>query len=221
MKFAVEKPRDASASQPAAVMKSVAREVIETILLAALVFLLIQITLQNFRVKGASMEPNLHDGEHLVVTKLAYLYADPAWLNGLFPFLSLDTRNPVFFFGQPQRGDIIVFRFPRDPTREFIKRVIADPGDRVEVRSGQVFINGKALDEPYVFDAERDRLSMATLVVPPDSYFVMGDNRKGSNDSRDWGPVPRQYIIGKAFVTYWPLSAWGLIPNYTYAKPNS
>lgn len=202
-------------------MKSVAREVIETILLAALVFLLIQITLQNFRVKGSSMEPNLHDGEHLVVSKLAYLYADPAWLNGLFPFLSLDTKSPLYLFSQPQPGDIIVFRFPRDPTREFIKRVIADPGDRVEIRVGQVLVNGKLLDEPYVFDAERDQLSMATMVVPPDSYFVMGDNRRGSNDSRDWGPVPRQYIIGKAWVTYWPISAWGFISNYTYAKPNS
>ncbi|MBI4307862.1 MAG: signal peptidase I [Chloroflexi bacterium] len=200
-------------------MKSVAREVIETILLAALVFLLIQLTFQNFRVKGASMDPNLREGEHLLVNKLAYLHIDPAWLNSMFPFLNIDPRSPVYLFGLPQDGDVIVFRFPRDPSRDFIKRVIAGPGETVEMRSGKVFVNGQPLDEPYIY--ERDRFSMPPVRVPPDSFFVMGDNRPGSNDSRDWGPVPRQYIVGKAWVSYWPVNAWGFVPNYSYARPNN
>ena len=124
----------------------------------------------------------------------------------------------MYLFGAPQRGDILVFRFPRDPSRDFIKRVVAVAGETVEIRSGRVFVNGQPLEEPYVYD--RDRSTMPALPVPADSFFMMGDNRLGSNDSRDWGAVPRQYIVGKAWLAYWPINSWGFVPNYSYARPN-
>lgn len=142
---------------------------------------------QSFVVEGSSMEPSLHNRERLLVNKLVYR------------------------FKEPQRGDVVVFRYPANPKRKFIKRIIGVPGDVVEVRDGHVILNGQVLEEDYTMD-----LTFGTFgpeVVPPGHYFVLGDNRNNSDDSRfpDVGFVPRANIVGKAFVTWWPPGEIGLV----------
>ena len=170
---------------------NVLRELIETIALTVVIFLLIRFAVQNFRIEGFSMEPNFHDGQFLIVNKLIYV---------LHP---------------PERGDVIVFVPPNNTTRDFIKRVIGLPGDRIEIVNGRVSVNGAPLDEPYPLNP--GTYSSETLVVPADEYFVLGDNRNNSSDSHSWGPVPANSIIGKAWVSYWPPQVMGLVPTYSYA----
>jgi signal peptidase I len=117
----------------------------------------------------------------------------------------------VYHFGHIDRGDTVVFWYPGDPTKSYIKRVIAVPGDRVEVDLGTVVVNGRALEENYVPPEFRDQTSMNERVVPPDEYFVLGDHRSSSNDSRAWGMVPRRYIYGKAVFVYWPFDKMGIL----------
>ncbi|MBI4233235.1 MAG: signal peptidase I [Chloroflexi bacterium] len=185
------------------------REVLETILLALLVFFGLQASIQNFRVLGSSMEPTLHNGQQLLVSKVVYLKIPIGMVSRVVPFLGVDQNRVVYPLHPPRQGDVIVFHFPREPKRDFIKRVIAGPGQVVEIRRGQVFINGAALDEPYLTRRSDD--SMEPMVVPPSQYFVLGDNRPTSNDSRDWGPVPSELIVGKAWVVYWPLARPSLL----------
>lgn len=168
------------------------RELIETLILTLVIFLLIRFAVQNFRIEGSSMEPNFHDGQYLFVNKLIYL------------------------FQPPQRGDVIVFVPPNSGSRDFIKRVIGLPGERVEIRSGTVFINGEPLVESYPLYP--GSYSTGPIVVPPDEYFVLGDNRNYSSDSHSWGTVPGKRIIGKAWFSYWPPQSIGFIPDYTYAS---
>ncbi|HHV61883.1 MAG TPA: signal peptidase I [Firmicutes bacterium] len=142
---------------------------------------------QSFVVQGSSMEPTLHNGERLLVNKFIYRFREPA------------------------RGEIVVFRYPFDPRRKFIKRVIGVPGDRVEIRDGAVFLNGSRLDEPYTLD--RTYGAYGPEVVPEGRIFVLGDNRNNSEDSRfaDVGFVPLSNVVGHAFVIYWPLNRIGLV----------
>jgi signal peptidase I len=163
------------------------RELLETIVPAILIALLINVFLgQATRVDGQSMEPTLHTDERLVVEKLSYR------LHG------------------PQRFDIVVIRVPSQGNELLIKRVIGLPGETVEIRDGLVYINGAPLDEPFIGQTTypgRD----AKVTVPPLHVFVLGDNRTHSNDSRSFGPVPIDNIIGRAWVSYWPLEAAGLV----------
>ena len=168
-----------------------ARELIETLALTLVIFLLIRFAVQNFRIEGFSMEPNFHDGQFLIVDKLSYM---------LHP---------------PERGDVIVFIPPNNTSKDFIKRVIGLPGDQVEVVSGRVYVNGTPLDEPYPLAPAT--YSAAAVTVPPEDYFVLGDNRNNSSDSHSWGPVSVKSIIGKAWVSYWPPQVIGFIPAYSYA----
>ena len=119
----------------------------------------------------------------------------------------------VYKFGidDIERGDMVVFWFPGDPTKSYIKRVIGLPGDTIEVDDGTVRVNGQALQEDYILDEYRDRMSMSPFKIGPEEYFVLGDHRSSSNDSRSWGAVPRNYIYGKAVFVYWPLSKLGLL----------
>jgi signal peptidase I len=184
--------------------KSVLREYVEAIAIAILLALVIRtLIVQAFTIPSGSMMDTLLIGDYILVNK--FLYG---------PELPLtDYRLPALH--PPHRGDIIVFKYPQDEKRDFIKRIIGTPGDTVQVRGQQVFINGQPLDEPYV---RRNPGSLShtgaptfcgyayacePLVVPPDSYFVMGDNRDNSQDSRYWGFVKRDKIKGKAFLIYW------------------
>jgi signal peptidase I len=150
-------------------------------------FFLVSFVAQAFRVQGTSMQPLLADGERIIVNKLAYR------------------------FGAVDRGDVVVFWYPRDPSVSFIKRVVGRPGDVVELRGGQLYVNGDKVREEYVRTDFRDHDSMAPVTVPPGYYYVLGDHRTSSNDSRSWGEVPEKYIYGKAWLRFWPLSKIGVI----------
>lgn len=168
--------------------KSVLREYVEAALIATgLALFIILFVAQSFLVEGDSMWPTLEDGERILVDKLSYRFRDPA------------------------RGEIIVFRYPADPTRRFIKRVIGVPGDEVMIRGSVVYVNGQALSEEYIAEPTRD--DYGPVVVPEDAFFVLGDNRNASEDSRrpNVGFVPRDLIVGRALLVYWPLSDLGLI----------
>ena len=184
-------------------MRALIRELIETVILALLIFLGLQFSIQNFRVEGSSMQPTLEEGQYVLVNKLVYLRLAPQGLSSLLPFVNSDREEVIFPFSAPSLGDVIIFHFPRDPSRDFVKRVIGVPGDVVEIKQGRVFLNGEEIDEPYV--THPDRGSMAPRSIPENSFFVLGDNRRASNDSRDWGTVPAELIIGRAWVSYWPL----------------
>jgi signal peptidase I len=148
---------------------------------------LITYVVQAFKVQGSSMAPLLRDGERILVNKFVYHF------------------SPI------ERGDVVVFWYPEDPEVSFIKRVVALPGDRVEIRRGKVYVNRKLLTEPYVLPDRADRRSHSAMDVRPGHYFVLGDNRQGSNDSRSWGLVPHRYIYGRAFLRVWPMSELGSI----------
>ena len=161
------------------------REVIETAVLTILMFLLIHFAVQNFNVDGFSMEPNLHNNELIFVDKWTYL------------------------FHAPTRGDVIVFVAPPDPSQDYVKRIIGLPGDVITINNGVPTVNGVTLKEYYVRStnmgaAATDR-PVNKEIVPPNDFFVMGDNRSESSDSRTWGFLPRQNIIGRAALIYWPL----------------
>ncbi|MCG3775097.1 MAG: Signal peptidase IB [Nitrospira sp.] len=193
--------------------KGILREVVETVLLALFIYFAVRSLVQNFKVDGSSMEPSLHHGEYLLVNKAAYPNVDMGKLVQMMPWASgaVPTDRRIFPLGTPKRGDIVVFRYPRDPSRDFIKRVVALPGETIEVRGGMVFVNGQKLDEPY--ELESPNYSSPPTVVPPDQYYVLGDNRNNSSDSHVWGNVPLDHIIGKAWLTYWPLHEWGGIAD--------
>jgi signal peptidase I len=140
---------------------------------------------QPVKVEGTSMMPSLDDQERIFVNKFVY---------------RLESI---------QRGDIVVFRYPRDPSKSFIKRVIGLSGDRIRIDGGQVYVNGNLLDEDYIPPAYADERSYKTIVVPPGCYFVLGDHRSLSNDSRDFGPVNLSFIYGKAVFGYWPMDKLG------------
>ena len=177
---------------------AVTREVGETIILTLIIFLLIQLVIRNFRVVGTSMVSNLHDGQYLIIDKVSYS-----------PFLT-DNLN----IGGPQRGDVIVFKPPRNPGDDYVKRIIGLPGEKVQIINGQVLINDQPLEEP--FHPVPGTYSMpAPVIVPENQVFVLGDNRNNSNDSHNWGPLPVENIVGRAWLSYWPPDQWGTIPRDT------
>ncbi|HEY7349958.1 MAG TPA: signal peptidase I [Ktedonobacterales bacterium] len=165
------------------------REILETVALTVLMFLVFRLAFQNYRVDGHSMLPTLQDQQFILVNRAAYL------------------------FHPPERGDIIIFAYPVDPSQDFVKRIVGIPGDHVQVnQDGLVFINDIQLSEPYVNDQTNPYQPTDTR-LGPDQYFVLGDNRGDSSDSRVWGPVPRQNIIGKAWLVYWPLHDIHFVPD--------
>ena len=182
------------------------RELLESILFAIIIFFFIQSSVQNYRVEGSSMLPLLEEGEMLLVNKLVYNSVDMNRLSRLVPFWESKETSSLYIFHAPDRGDVVVFHFPLDLTREFVKRVIGLPGDQVEIKSGTVYINGTELPEPYLSPAISKRHSIDSIKLSKDQYFVLGDNRAASNDSRDWGAVPKENIVGKLWFVYWPAS---------------
>ena len=190
-------------------MRALIRELIETVILALLIFLALQFSVQNFKVEGSSMDPTLKDGQFLLVNKVLFFRFAPEDVQTFLAFASDDEDNSLFPFRPPELGDVIIFHYPLDESRDFVKRVIGVPGDVIEINRGQVIINGQILEEPYITqDVKRaDRSNKGPLTVEPDSYFVLGDNRGASNDSRDWGKVPSANVVGRAWVSYWPPDA--------------
>ncbi len=186
-------------------MRRILRDMLQTALLALFLFSGLQATVQNFRVEGSSMQPTLAEDQYLLVNKFLYYRFDGDRLARYIPFLDIEPGEARFIFRPPERGEIIVFHFPRDTTRDFVKRVIAVPGDTVEMRSGRVYVNGVIVEEPYLTEPF-GRTTMAKRTIGPEEYFVLGDNRLQSNDSRSWGTVPLSNVVGKAWFSYWPTS---------------
>jgi signal peptidase I len=193
-------------------MRPAAREAIETVALAVLVFLLFQATVSNFEVQGNSMVPNLQDRERVLVNKLTYMAIKPNSLNQYLPWMGEDRGEPWFLFHPPERGEIIVFRFPGDITQNFVKRVIGLPGEVVELRDTEIYVNGQLLDEPYE-RIEIHEPDNRPVVVGDGMYYVLGDNRLQSEDSRSErvGLIPEENIIGKVWMEYWPLDRIGVL----------
>ncbi|MEW6716560.1 MAG: signal peptidase I [Chloroflexota bacterium] len=165
-------------------------DVLETLLLSLLLFLSVNVVSARIRVDGYSMEPTLHDGEFILVSKLSYL------------------------LGEPQRGDIVVFHYPGNPKQDYIKRVIGLPGDDISIAHGTVQVNSMVLSEDYIAAPPHYE---GVWTVPADTLFVLGDNRNNSSDSHSWGPLPMDYIVGRAVFIYWPLQSWGMIDHSAIA----
>src|SRR6266540_450271 len=178
-------------------------ELIQTVVLAFLLFMAVRALAQNFRVEGSSMEPGLHNGQYLLVNKAIYYKINFDTLGKYLPFVNGGDNPEHFIIHGPKRGDVIVFKFPQQPSRDFIKRVIGLPGDTVQINDGIVKVNGVTLEEPYI--RGHNSFDYASTTVPAHSYFVLGDNRNNSSDSRNWGFVPEGNIISKAQVPYWHL----------------
>ncbi len=160
------------------------RDLILSVLLA---FIVIVFLYQPVQVEGTSMMPRLENHERIFINKFVYRF------------------RPV------ERGDVVVFRYPLDPSKSYIKRVIGLPGDEVSIHDGHVLVNGRALREPYVPPEYLDAQSYSPVKVEPHHYFVLGDHRSSSNDSREWGTVDRSFIYGKAVLVYWPLGQAGWV----------
>jgi signal peptidase I len=196
--------------------KSAVQEVIETLLLAVLIFVGVRSIVLNFRVDGQSMEPNLLNGEMLIVNRRAYVHFNVSWL----PWES-NSSSEWYPFGKPSRGDIVVFNPPGQHTEPYIKRIIGLPGERISVHDGSVFINDERLNESYLTSSTEWRgIATEDVTIQPGYVFVMGDNRNNSSDSRVFGPVPISSIIGKAWVSYWPLSHAKVLtdPSFSLAR---
>ena len=159
-------------------------DILETLLLSVVLFFLINAVSARIRIDGSSMEPNLHHGEFVIVSKVNYK------------------------LGEPERGDVVVFDFPRNITEEYIKRVIGLPGEEIKIKDGQVYVNGAILTEPYLMVEPHYE---GEWVIEEDELFVLGDNRNNSSDSHNWGTVPMENVVGEALIVYWPPSSWGLV----------
>jgi signal peptidase I len=175
-------PAPKASRRAATLFSAWVRDLIISVAISAFIIVFLY---QPVKVEGTSMMPSLDDQERIFINKFVY------------------RIEPI------QRGDIVVFRYPRDPAKSFIKRVIGVAGDHVRIVDGHVFLNGKMLVENYVPTVYQDERSYPEIVVPPDSYFVLGDHRSLSNDSRDFGPVDASYIYGKAVFGYWPVDKVG------------
>ena len=161
------------------------RDLVVSLVIAGVVIVFLY---QPVKVEGTSMMPRLVDQERIFINKFVY---------------QIEAI---------ERGDVIVFRYPYDQAKSYIKRVIALPGETVAVVDGEVFINGEKLDEPYLVDEYRDRQNHPPVVISPEEYYVLGDRRNSSNDSRVWGAVPQNSIYGKAVLVYWPVDRLGFLP---------
>ena len=153
----------------------------------AIAIFIVIFVVQPVKVEGTSMQPELSDQDRIFVNRLVYRFADVS------------------------RGDVVVFWYPKDRSKSFIKRVLGVPGDEIEIRRGVVYVNGVQISEPYLESDFRDHKSLRKVIVPPGEYFVLGDHRNSSNDSRNWGFVDRRLIYGKAVFSYWPFSHFGLV----------
>jgi signal peptidase I len=201
--------------------KSIVREYAEAIVVAMLLAFAIRVfVVQAFKIPSGSMIPTLQIGDHILVSKLSYGFQWPTdcKLQWNFPPMNCYASQTIIAFGKPQRGDIIVFRFPEDEEKDFIKRIVGGPGDTVQVKNKIVLVNGEPLDDkaftqridPGIIDSTiNPRDNFGPVTVPEGSYFMMGDNRDQSLDSRFWGFVREEKIRGKAFRIYWSWSGQG------------
>lgn len=168
------------------------RDLLETVILAAIIFFAVNALTGRYEVQSVSMQPTLHEGQYLIVSRVSY------------------------WFHPPSRGDIVVLNPPNDQSSiPYIKRVIGLPGEQVDIRDGRVWINGIALNEPYISGPPTYTKS---IILAEEEYLVLGDNRNNSSDSHVWGTLPEENIIGKAVFRYWPPEKWGFIPHFSFPE---
>ena len=185
-------------------------ETIKTLVYALLIALAVRtVAFEPFHIPSGSMIPTLLIGDFVFVSKYSYGYS--RYSIPFSPPLFGWTKTGRILGSFPKRGDVVVFQYPRDHTKSYIKRVIGLPGDRVTIDHGRVFVNGKPLVEPYVPARFTDDRSQPEMTIPVNEYFVMGDHRSISSDSRDFGPVERDLIYGKAAFVYWPMDQAGVV----------
>ena len=201
--------------------KSIIREYAEALIIAIILALTIRVfVVQAFKIPSGSMIPTLLIGDHILVSKLAYGFQLPkdCEFQLAFPPATCFSSTVVMNFSSPERGDVIVFRYPEDENKDFIKRVVGTPGDVIEIRNKQVFVNGEEFIDkdftqrvdPGIIDGRiNPRDNLGPLTVPAESFFVMGDNRDQSLDSRFWGFVKMNKIKGRAFLVYWSWKGHG------------
>lgn len=181
---------DESADEEPSVIWVILRELTETIVLSLIIFLLMRQVVQNYRIESHSMEPNFTEGQFILVNKLAYV------------------------LGEPERGDVLVFHNPSNHDEDYIKRIIGLPGDTLNIHDQHVYINDQLLDEPYIQNLIRPGEQIGPIVIEPDHLFVMGDNRPNSSDSRRFGQLSENLVVGQAWLRVWPFANWGLIRHY-------
>lgn len=209
-------------------MGSTIRELIETVLFILLIFFIVRGLIQNFRIDGSSMEPNLHNDQYILVNKVLFFHFDMNAPLRLLPGYHTLPAKTLYPLRMPKRGDVVVLEAPPSDydttSKDYIKRVIGLPGETLIVRDGKVYVNGKELQEPYLPAGQRTDCGTGKLcesyVVPPDTVVVMGDNRSNSQDSRSWNAdpgLPLEHVVGRAWVSYWPQNRWGVIPAPSYA----
>jgi signal peptidase I len=203
------------------------REIIETALLAVLIFVTVRAVVLNFKVDGTSMLPTLENSEMILVNRNAYRELDLGDLVDWLPGVSEQEWFTVVDWGEPTRGEVVVFTPPEPGDQKpYIKRVVGMPGDHIQVTGNEVLVNGIPLDEPYIGSYRNDCESVSNfphcdVTVPEGHYFVMGDHRSNSQDSRYFGVVPENRIIGKAWLVYWPSEEFGTVdhPGYPELTP--
>ncbi|NJL95672.1 MAG: signal peptidase I, partial [Anaerolineae bacterium] len=173
--------------------RSLLREVLETLLLIIGIYTLVNLATARFVVEGESMVPTFQGEEFVIVSRLDYIA------------------------GSPQRGDIVVFHYPRDADRDFIKRLIGLPGEFIQMRDGRVYVNGVLIEEPYIRAYCTSSLCRdKAWLLGEDEYFVLGDNRNESQDSTRFGAIQREHLVGRAWIKYWPPEEWGIIQHHDY-----
>jgi len=217
-----ESPVEVTAPSPVSrVRKTLFREYAEAIIIAMILAFTIRVfVVQAFKIPSGSMIPSLLIGDHILVNKMSYGLQLPqdCKFEVSFPPVTCYSSQTLIDFGKPHRGDVIVFRFPEDEEKDFIKRIVGEPGDTVHIRNKIVYINGEELKDkeftqridPGIIDGRiNPRDNFGPITVPPDSYFVMGDNRDQSLDSRFWGYVKTNKIKGRAFLVYWSWNGQG------------
>ena len=190
-------------------MQATLREAIETVALALFLVLLIQSAVQNYRVEGPSMLPVLENFDRVLVNRLAYTEIDAERFTRWIPWMDAEEGEVWRPLGEPEHGDVIVFRWPRDESQSFVKRIIGLPGDTIRIERGDVYRNGVLLDEPYVENKSGETLVERT--VREGQYYVLGDNRSKSDDSRHWGGTPKENVVGEVWVAYWPLQRFNTL----------
>jgi signal peptidase I len=195
---------------------ALAREILETLVLALLVFLIVHSLWRNYRVEGLSMEPGIHDGQWVVVNHVVYNQGFPvSLLRRTIGRSGAGSKLIDRFFHAPRRGDVIVFVPPTSSSKDYIKRVIGIPGDKIEIRQGRVYVNDRLLTEPYIRPGPVQ--SWGPAYVGIGELFVMGDNRGNSTDSRSFGMLQQKKVIGQAWLSYWPPRRWGTISHFDLA----
>ena len=190
------------------IMRAVLREAIETVALVLFFVLVLQSAIQNYRVEGPSMLPYMENLDRVLVNKLGYTEIDAERAIGWIPSVDVEEGTVWRPMGEPSVGDVVVFRWPVDERQFFVKRIIGLPGDTIRIERGVVYRNGTPLEEPYIEHESYE--TIVGRIIQEGEYYVLGDNRAQSDDSRRWGAVPEENIIGEVWLTYWPFNRFTL-----------